>query len=100
MTVIDTEIGTFRPVLQVFFAFRFHDIEYNSHSILIIRSYNPLISISTISNNRSIPFRRILGRFVLIQHKRRRIDHAQLLLQSFEHFSPRDAARLQETGSE
>lgn len=62
MPVIDSEERATRPVLLHFSVWWLHDIKHNTDSVLVVISYNPLMSIYSITKNSSVTSNRAFGR--------------------------------------
>lgn len=69
MPVVNTEEGAFGPlVILVVFGLGFHNIQNDSHSVLVVVSYDALIRVSTITSNEAISLVGELGILVVGQN--------------------------------
>jgi hypothetical protein len=69
VTIINAKERALGPIVNfTFFALRFHNVQYDSYSVLIVVSYDPLIGICTVCSYDSIPLGRIFCRLIAGKH--------------------------------
>lgn len=68
MAIVNSEEGTFGPVLHISLVRRFHNVEDDRHSVLIVIPNNSLMRVRTISFDHSVSLDRTFGWLVIWQN--------------------------------
>jgi hypothetical protein len=70
MAIVDSEEGALWPLFMLS-VFRFHNIQNNGNSVLIIRSHETLVSISSVRSHNPVPSQTAFGGFVIWNYNSR-----------------------------